>query len=184
MLITYADAVVSTLNVIVWPRFTLMFVAKPWIVGSPMPSMSHSLGGLPGSAFSQTIGLEAGGVQVCPAAPLAPINKETVASIDSARANHLLPVNTGALSSLDKLYPLFPSLAKPAFCVRAFGRAGQCRPKAPGSDLLQLFVLINLAQRHATPTFTRLWMDCLRTFRAKRKGDTARQCRRAEPTAS
>src|SRR5262245_14215699 len=33
-----------------------MSVAKPWMLASPAPSMSHSSGGFPGSAFSSTIG--------------------------------------------------------------------------------------------------------------------------------
>ena len=48
---------VSTLNDTVPPRFTLMSVAKPWMLGSPAPVMSHSLAGLPGWQFSATIGL-------------------------------------------------------------------------------------------------------------------------------
>src|SRR4051794_34490561 len=55
MSIEYARASVLTLNWIVCPAFTLMSVPKPWIEGSPSPSMSHSDGGLPGLLFSQAI---------------------------------------------------------------------------------------------------------------------------------
>jgi hypothetical protein len=46
---------VFTLKEIVLPRFTLMSVAKPWIVASPAPLMSHSEDGLPARQFSATI---------------------------------------------------------------------------------------------------------------------------------
>ncbi len=48
-------AFVSTLNPTVSPRLTLMSVAKPWMLESPAPVMSHSLAGLPGRQFSATI---------------------------------------------------------------------------------------------------------------------------------
>jgi len=38
-----------------------MSVAKPWIVLSPMPVTSHSLGGLPVWQFSTTTALEPAG---------------------------------------------------------------------------------------------------------------------------
>ena len=44
----------SILNEIVSPRLTLMSVAKPWIVRSPDPLMSHSVDGFPGLQFSAT----------------------------------------------------------------------------------------------------------------------------------
>ena len=46
-----------TLKEAVSPRFALICVAKPWIVESPAPLMSHSLDELPGRQFSATIGL-------------------------------------------------------------------------------------------------------------------------------
>src|SRR5438034_3741683 len=57
----YDVAFVLTLNVMVPPWFTLMSVANPWMVGSPAPLTSHSLGGLPASAFSHTTALDNGG---------------------------------------------------------------------------------------------------------------------------
>ncbi len=60
MSIAYAVAVVSILKWTVSPLFTLMSVPKPWIDGSPSPSMSHSLFGLPTSVFSHTIGFSIG----------------------------------------------------------------------------------------------------------------------------
>ena len=46
-----------TLKKAVSPRLTLIWVAKPWMLGSPAPLMSHSLAGLPVRQFSATIGL-------------------------------------------------------------------------------------------------------------------------------
>ena len=40
-----------------------MSVAKPWMLAEPAPLTSHSLGGLPGFEFSQTIGFAIGGSQ-------------------------------------------------------------------------------------------------------------------------
>jgi hypothetical protein len=54
--------VVSILNPTVSPGVTLISVANPWIAGSPAPATSHWLAGVPGSPFSQTIGLL---VQAC-----------------------------------------------------------------------------------------------------------------------
>src|SRR4029453_16207559 len=50
-------ALVLILNETRLPLLTLMSLAKPWSVASPLPWMSHSLCGLPGRAFSVTIGL-------------------------------------------------------------------------------------------------------------------------------
>src|SRR5215469_7622650 len=57
----YADAVVSILKDSVCPAFTLICVAKPWIVWSPAPFTCQSLGGSPGNVFSQAITLSTGG---------------------------------------------------------------------------------------------------------------------------
>ncbi len=43
---------VSTLKCTVSPRFTLMDVAKPWTLGSPLPEISHSDASLPAAVFS------------------------------------------------------------------------------------------------------------------------------------
>jgi len=48
---------VLILKLTVWPRLTLMSVAKPSMFELPAPTMSHSLGGLPGFSFSSVIGL-------------------------------------------------------------------------------------------------------------------------------
>src|SRR5262245_7026088 len=55
----HALAGVLTLNRTVLPRFTLMSVAKPWIVGSPLSrvGMSHSVFGDPGRQFSRSMSL-------------------------------------------------------------------------------------------------------------------------------
>ena len=45
------------------PWSTLMSVANPWMLGSPPPLTSHSLCGLPGFEFSQTIAFWIGGSQ-------------------------------------------------------------------------------------------------------------------------
>ncbi len=50
-----------TLKDSVSPTFTLMDVAKPWIVWSPAPLTCQSLVGSPGSVFSQAITLTTGG---------------------------------------------------------------------------------------------------------------------------
>src|SRR5688572_20137946 len=57
MSIRYRVAPVFTLKRIVSPRFTLMSVANPWMLGSPSPLMSHLVDGLPGLQFSATISL-------------------------------------------------------------------------------------------------------------------------------
>src|SRR6185436_6313314 len=66
MSILNVGAVVSTLKWMVPPLLTLMSVANPWMVLSPLDWLnggdsgdgdrSHWLGGFPGKAFSQTIG--------------------------------------------------------------------------------------------------------------------------------
>jgi hypothetical protein len=43
------------LKLTVVPTLTLMSVAKPWMLGSPAPEMSHTLGSVPSSWFSQTM---------------------------------------------------------------------------------------------------------------------------------
>src|SRR4051812_47370060 len=47
-------AVVSILKRTASPTFTLICVAKPWIVGSPAPSTSHVDCGVPDKQFSAT----------------------------------------------------------------------------------------------------------------------------------
>ena len=56
MSIWYVVAGVLILNDSVWPTFTLIDVANPWIVESPMPVTCQSLGGSPGNAFSHATG--------------------------------------------------------------------------------------------------------------------------------
>jgi len=51
----YAAAGVLILKLTVVPTLTLMSVAKPWMLGSPAPETSHTLGSVPGSWFSHTI---------------------------------------------------------------------------------------------------------------------------------
>lgn len=57
----YELAVVLILKDSVWPGVRLICVAKPWIEGSPAPFTCQSLGGSPGSVFSQAITLVTGG---------------------------------------------------------------------------------------------------------------------------
>src|SRR5215475_7219116 len=57
----YALAGVLILKFSVCPAFTLIDVAKPWIVESPAPLTCQSLGGSPGCVFSQAITLTTGG---------------------------------------------------------------------------------------------------------------------------
>src|SRR5260370_27120595 len=57
----YEDAGVLILKDSVSPTFTLIDVAKPWIVWSPAPLTCQSLGGSPGKVFSQAITLITGG---------------------------------------------------------------------------------------------------------------------------
>src|SRR5919197_1824540 len=57
----YELAGVLILKDSVWPDVRLMCVAKPWIEGSPAPFTCQSLGGSPGSVFSQAITLVTGG---------------------------------------------------------------------------------------------------------------------------
>src|SRR5215467_8256965 len=57
----YDFAGVLILKDSVWPAFTLIDVAKPWIVESPAPLTCQSLGGSPGNVFSHAITLVTGG---------------------------------------------------------------------------------------------------------------------------
>src|SRR5215470_16928013 len=57
----YDVAGVLILKDSVCPTFTLIDVAKPWIVASPEPLSCQSLGGSPGKVFSQAITLVTGG---------------------------------------------------------------------------------------------------------------------------
>ena len=66
----YELAGVLILKDSVWPGVRLICVAKPWIVGSPAPFTCQSLGGSPGSVFSQAITLVAHGVEVGVGVPL------------------------------------------------------------------------------------------------------------------
>src|SRR5215813_13940615 len=52
---------VLILKVMACPAFTLIDVAKPWIVESPAPLTCQSLGGSPGNVFSHAITLVTGG---------------------------------------------------------------------------------------------------------------------------
>src|SRR6516164_9466059 len=61
MSIWYDLAGVLILKDSVCPTFTLIEVAKPWIVESPAPLTCQSLGGSPGRLFSQAITLVTGG---------------------------------------------------------------------------------------------------------------------------
>ena len=56
----YAFAGVLILKDSVSPAFTLIDVAKPWIVESPAPLTCQSLGGSPGCVFSHAITLDHG----------------------------------------------------------------------------------------------------------------------------
>ena len=60
----YELAGVLILKFSVCPAFTLIDVAKPWIVESPAPLTCQSLGGSPGCVFSQAITLVPHGVEV------------------------------------------------------------------------------------------------------------------------
>ena len=53
-----AEAAVVTLKRTVLPLSMLNGVAKPWMLGSPVPTMSHSLFGDPWSWFSHTTGFK------------------------------------------------------------------------------------------------------------------------------
>ena len=57
----YDFAGVLILKDSVCPTFTLIEVAKPWIVESPAPLGCQSLAGSPGKVFSQAITLVTGG---------------------------------------------------------------------------------------------------------------------------
>src|SRR5215472_3307653 len=67
----YDFAGVLILNDSVCPTSTLIEVAKPWIVGFPAPLTCQSLGGSPGSVFSQATTLVTGGPHGPAAAGLA-----------------------------------------------------------------------------------------------------------------
>ena len=57
----YDDAGVWTLKAMASPASTLMAVAKPWMLASPIPVTRQSLSGSPGRLFSQAITLWTGG---------------------------------------------------------------------------------------------------------------------------
>jgi hypothetical protein len=87
----------------VCPTFTLIDVAKPWIVESPAPFGCQSLGGSPGKVFSQAITLVTGGPQGLAAAAGRTATRESrlrdTASVrpmtsrgrDARRARSLMP---------------------------------------------------------------------------------------------
>ena len=77
----------------VWPWSTLMSVAKPWMLESPAPLTSHSLGGLPGLEFSQTIGLRTGGSQG--AAEAVPVEKAVNTTASSGASSSKRPEIAG-----------------------------------------------------------------------------------------
>src|ERR1700743_1889765 len=59
----YLVAVVLILNCSVSPGLTLIAVAKPWMLSSPIPSISQFAAGSPSFEFSQTIGFTTGSAQ-------------------------------------------------------------------------------------------------------------------------
>src|ERR1700679_3536992 len=63
MLMWYFVDGVLILKLSVWPTLTLIWVAKPWIVSSPIPSTCQSSGLRPGFEFSQATGLVTGASQ-------------------------------------------------------------------------------------------------------------------------
>jgi hypothetical protein len=104
---------VLTLKDTVAPWFTLMDVAKPWIVESPAPLISHWLCGVPGRQFSASmvfLGLE----QLANALELTHTGSTTASSnkyfsrrfIDSRIAKFNLGIWLGALEDVGKrFYP-------------------------------------------------------------------------------
>jgi hypothetical protein len=96
---------VSTLKLIACPRLTLIFVAKPWMVGSPAPATSQSDVGVPGLEFSHATGLVTGVAQGSAAAwPLAGSSASASAANASARASRLV-VGVVSVSRADTLAP-------------------------------------------------------------------------------
>src|SRR5689334_17726631 len=81
----YAVDGVLILNDSVWPAFTLIDVAKPWIAGSPAPLTCQSLAGSPGSVFSQAITLVTGGPHGSAAAGRALASESTLRSAASTK---------------------------------------------------------------------------------------------------
>jgi hypothetical protein len=62
---------VLTLNRTVSPRFTLMFVANPWMLAEPAPATSQLPDGFPGFEFSHAMALAAAGTQGANGSPWA-----------------------------------------------------------------------------------------------------------------
>ena len=94
----YDFAGVLILKDSVCPAFTLIDVAKPWIVESPAPLTCQSLGGSPGSVFSHAITLVTGGPQGPAAAAGRALTRETKAKtsaiirlIDQAWRRYAVP---------------------------------------------------------------------------------------------
>ena len=79
MSMRYAEAVVLTLNCTVVPRLTLKSVGNPWMLASPDPLTSHSVGSLPGRQFSASMAL-AGDWQSACAVPTAATSATNAAS--------------------------------------------------------------------------------------------------------
>src|ERR1700742_4036727 len=63
MVMLYLLALVLILKDSVSPGFTLIAVAKPWMLSSPIPSISQFAAGSPSFEFSQTIGFWIGSAQ-------------------------------------------------------------------------------------------------------------------------
>src|SRR4051794_15895751 len=79
-----------------------MSVAKPWMLSSPAPSMSHSDGGFPVCRFSQTTGL---GAQVSAAAGAVSPTAPPASATTTARPNRIHTTRRPRLAILLIVFP-------------------------------------------------------------------------------
>ena len=94
----------------VWPTFTLIDVANPWMVESPAPLICQSEGASPGSWFSHTIGfdVQAARADCARSAPKARVaNVSPIARVSSRSLGEAkLGVDENRISGIDPLTPL------------------------------------------------------------------------------
>src|SRR3954451_21266183 len=98
----YDFATVLTLNDSISPRFTVIWVAKPWIAAVPDPLTSHWLEGFPGFVFSHATDAGTAHGSVAATAWVATIGVSTAArraaatSSDLSRREAEVPASTVA----------------------------------------------------------------------------------------
>src|SRR5215470_4300169 len=118
----YDFAGVLILNDSVCATSTLIEVAKPWIVGLPAPLTCQSLGGSPGSVFSQAMTLVTGG-------PHGP------AAVGRALASNSKPKTTASIAPMTERCFRTRRAGNPLTDMLAPGRDTAIRPPGGGPPL-------------------------------------------------